>query len=403
MARMIAWPSTLALERRAALLAVVAANAVSQLGNVVAVVALPWFVLVTTGSPARAGVTAFAATLPLAAGALLGGALVERLGLRTASVLADLGAAAAIAGIPLSHSLGALSFELLLVLAFLGAACEGPGRAARRAMMPSLADGADMTLERANAVSTTSEHIGYVLGAPLAGGLIALLGAPGALWVDAGSFVVSALLVASTRVRPAADEERARLRDGVRFVWRQPLLRTFFTIWTIGGFVIAPLAAVVLPVYAKEELGGAGSLAACVTAYGVGGLVGTLAYGVVGIRMPRRRFFVATWVVYPAVAFALVPVPPLAAAVAILLVIGVLVGAYDPFEVTVQQELIPPSLRARAFAILISAEMLVVPPAMLLYGVLIEAFGLRAGLLLYAAGNVLLGCFAIASRPARAL
>ena len=47
--------------------------------------------------------------------------------------------------------------------------------------------------------------------------------------------------------------------------------------------------------------------------------------------------------------------------------------------------------------------MIVVPPAMLLYGVLMEAFGLQAGLVLYAAGNVLLGSFAIANRPARAL
>src|SRR5215210_3031713 len=152
---------------RTGVLALVAANAASQLGNVVAVVALPWFVLVTTGSPARTGLTAFATTLPLAVGALVGGPVVDWIGIRRASVGSDLGAAAAIAAIPVLHSAGALTFPLLLALAFAASALEAPGRAARRAMLPDLAARASMPLEHANSISTTSEHTGYVAGAPL--------------------------------------------------------------------------------------------------------------------------------------------------------------------------------------------------------------------------------------------
>jgi predicted MFS family arabinose efflux permease len=57
------------------------------------------------------------------------------------------------------------------------------------------------SLERTNSVSTTTEHLGYVLGAPLAGLLIAAAGAPATLWLDAGSFVLSALFV--TLLAPA--------------------------------------------------------------------------------------------------------------------------------------------------------------------------------------------------------
>ena len=169
------------------LLYLIAANAISQLGNVVAVVALPWFVLETTGSPARTGITAFAATVPLALGAVFAGPVVDRLGARRASVLADLGAGIAIAGVPLLHQLGALEFWVVLLLAFAAGAIEAPGRTARKAMLPELAQRAHMSLERANSVSTTSEHLGYVLGAPLAGVVIAAAGAPQALWVDAAS------------------------------------------------------------------------------------------------------------------------------------------------------------------------------------------------------------------------
>src|SRR4051794_6232319 len=103
---------------RRGLSGLLAANAVSQVGNVVAVVALPWYVLETTGSAARTGVVAFATTLPLALGAVAAGPIVDRLGARRSSVLADLGAGAAIAAIPVLDRLGVLEFWLLLIMAF---------------------------------------------------------------------------------------------------------------------------------------------------------------------------------------------------------------------------------------------------------------------------------------------
>jgi MFS family permease len=388
---------------RRPLLALIAANAISNLGNVVAVVALPWFVLETTGSAARTGITAFVTTVPLAAGAVIGGPVVDRIGARRASILGDLGAGVAIAAIPVAWAADALEFWLLLVLAFAARAFEAPARTARRAMLPDLAETAAMPLERANSISTTSEHIGYVLGAPLAGILIAAIGAPNALWIDAATFAVSAVTVRAAVPILRAAVGRTRLLDGLRFVAQTPLLRTFFLIWTLGGFLIAPLASVVLPVYAKQELGGASALAATITAYGAGGLIGTLLFAMFGIRLSRRRFVVAVWVTYALLTLGLALMPPFAGLLALLFLIGVVTGAYDPFEVTVHQELVPPDLRARAFSVLLAAEMSVVPLSMLLYGFLIETAGLAAGLSMFAGGNVLLAAYAIGNRPARQL
>ena len=211
---------------RSGLYALVAANAVSQMGNVVAVVALPWFVLTTTGSAARAGLVAFATTVPLALGAVVGGPVVDRLGTRRASVVADVGAGAAIAAIPLLHGLDVLAFWHLVALAFAAATFEAPGRAARRAMLPDLAARGEISLERANSIATTSEHTGYVVGAPLAGVLIATVGAPNALWLDTTSFAASATLVAAAVPGVRAAVGRTRMLDGVRFVLSTPLLRT---------------------------------------------------------------------------------------------------------------------------------------------------------------------------------
>jgi Major Facilitator Superfamily len=291
---------------RLQLLTLTAANAISLFGNVVAAVAIPWFVLVTTGSVARTGVAAFFATLPLALGALFGGVVADRVAPRTASSVGDAVSATAIAGIPLLHALDALEFWHLLALAFVGALFDAPAQAAREAALPDLADRAGVPLERATALWTSTEHAGYLLGAPAAGVLIAV-GAPAALWLDAASFAGSAALVALTLERLQRRRDRRsyteEFLEGVRFVLSVPALRTFFTVATIGNFLIAPLGPVLLPVYARSELGGAGALAVLVSAYGVGGLVGARSAlesrrggyrgsrcsSVSGLRTPRCR------------------------------------------------------------------------------------------------------------------
>ena len=69
-------------ERRRPLAALLAAEAISTTGSQMTLLALPWFVLVTTGSPARMGVVVAADLVPMVVLALPGGALAGRLGAR---------------------------------------------------------------------------------------------------------------------------------------------------------------------------------------------------------------------------------------------------------------------------------------------------------------------------------
>jgi MFS family permease len=117
--------------RRGPLFALLAANAVSMSGNVAALVAIPWFVLQTTGSAARTGVIAAAGLVPVVISGLMGGALVDRLGYRRTSVLADLASSGAVAAIPLLHLTIGLEFWQLVVLVFLGGLLDAPGVTAR--------------------------------------------------------------------------------------------------------------------------------------------------------------------------------------------------------------------------------------------------------------------------------
>jgi MFS family permease len=393
---------------RLPLVALLAANAVSLVGNVVALVAIPWLVLEQTGSAALTGVAASLAGLPLALGAFLGGAIVDRIGARTASTLADLASAAAVTAIPLLDAAGYLSFAAIAAAAFLGALFDAPGQAARQALVPELADRARVPLERANAWLVGTEHLGYVLGAPAAGALVALLGPATALWIDAASFVLSGLLVVALvpAARPLLEARRrylADLLDGLRFLAREPVVRALLVLSATGNLLISPLTPVFLPVYAREELGGAGELGIAVAAYGAGGLAGTALAGVVAGSLPRRSLWLAAWLPYGAFWMGLVALPPLAGLVVVLFAIGLTAGALGPIETTLRQERTPPELRGRVLSTAAAALAITLPVGTLVAGLVVEWLGLRAGIALFAAANVVLALAAALIPAARKL
>jgi len=342
---------------------------------------------------------AFAATVPLALAALFGGAIVDRVGARRASIGSDVLAGCAIASIPALHATGRLQYWHVLALASAVGAFDGPGRAARLALIPDLAARVDLPLERANGLARLAEHTGYVMGAPIGGALIATVGAPGALWIDAGSFAASALAVALTV--PAAREKAPSsgyLRDlaaGVKFVAGERVLRTLLAMASAGSFSIAPLATVLLPVYARDRLGGAGAYAATVAAYGVGGVLGALTFGAIGTRVSRRAVYVGTWVVAAAASLVLVALPSLTLALLTLVILGAAAGAIVPLEQTVWEERTPPQLRARVFAIATAIPLLTDALAFLVAGVVVGTFGLRTGFLMHAIGDAILLAAAI--------
>ena len=370
-----------------------AANAVSLVGNVMAAVAIPWFVLETTGSAAKTGIAAFFTTLPLALGALFGGTIADRLGHRAASVATDLVSAGAIAAIPVLYGVGELGFWHLAALAFATSLFDAPGQSAREALIPQLAERSGSSLERATSLWVSTEHVAYVVGAPLAGVLIAAVGAPNVLWLDAASFLLSALLVAAgvggARLAPAARRRYLdELRDGIRFLVTEPVLRVFLVQATVGNMLAAPVALVCLPVYANEVVESAPALGFTVAAYGVGGIVGALLLEPAVRTLGRKRAYFASWALWAALYFAIAALPPLPLMLVVLLATGFSVAA--PIEALVRQERTPPELRARVFATQMASLTVAAPVGVITAGFLVEAFGLRSAMLGIATVNALL-------------
>src|SRR4051794_5473703 len=223
--------------RRIPLYGWLTAEAVSLLGTRLSMIAIPWLVLTTTGSPTQTGLVAFAEITPMVLLKAFGGPLVDRIGPRRMAITADTLSLLVVGMIPLLHHSGALTFPLLLALVAVAGGLRGPGDAATTALIPALVERAGVAYERATGLSSAIERGATMIGAAIAGGLVATVGPADAVAVDALSFGVCALLlVATTRSlttrgpeqpgrREGRDVERAtsyaaELRDGWNFLRR---------------------------------------------------------------------------------------------------------------------------------------------------------------------------------------
>lgn len=393
---------------RAPLFALFTANAVSMVGNQITSLAIPWFVLTTGGSAVDVGLVGFFTVLPTVIAAFFGGTVVDRLGYRRTSVLADLASGLTVALIPILHGTVGLTLWQLVALVFLGALLDAPGATARQSLLPDLTSLAGMSAERANAAYQTIQRFSLLLGPIVAGLLIVTLGAANVLWFDAATFVVSAVMVGALVPR-AGDSRftRGRYLDelwaGVRFIRQDRLLVWLVGIVAVLNFLEAPVWGVILPVYAEETFGSAGALGLMFASLGAGSIVGTVAYGAVGHRLPRRAVFVTGYLFIGLPQFVLAFTPPLWLAMAMLAVIGMAAGPLNPILMTVRQERVPPEMRGRVFGTMTALAYVAIPVGLVSGGFLLEAVGMRTSLVAIAAAYVAISLSLRLSRTLRAL
>ena len=384
----------------------VVANAVSLSGNVIMTVAIPWLVLTMTGSAALSGIAIFAGVGGAAVGGLLAGRIVDAIGPVRTSAVADLLSGLAIVPLPILLALHALEIWHVVLLAIVGTLADSAGSSARQSLVPAAADSGGYKRERANAMFTSAEHIGYLLGAPIAGLLIAGIGVGGALWVTVASFGLAAFMVGRLVRLPhlrtvTVKEERAGLRETIAFIWHDDALRALFIFPTLAVLLVGPLTPLVLPVLAREAFGDPVVLGLMVASYGAGGLLGTTGFGLLGGRVPRRRLYIGVFIVWPLTYAGIALVPFLPFTIVMLLTLGAAAGSLVPLQATIRQERSPARLLPRIVGLSTASVPVIGPIGVLLTGVLIDGLGLHQTLLLLTAGAALIGATVLTSKWTR--
>ena len=240
--------------------------------------------LQTTGSATQTGITGFFTILPVVLAGFLGGTLVDRLGYKRTSIIADLASGLTVALIPLLYFTIGLEFWQLMVLVFLGALLDAPGSTARNALLPELAEMAQLPIERATSLIHIIERSARLVGAPLSGLLIAWIGTENVLWLDAVSFFISAVIIglAIKAHEPAHTQEQGaqrgkyteELREGLRFIYNDKLMLAIVIMIMVTNFMDAVFSGVVLPVFVKQVYGQALDLGLLIAASGGGAVLG---------------------------------------------------------------------------------------------------------------------------------
>ncbi|HVH52475.1 MAG TPA: MFS transporter, partial [Gaiellaceae bacterium] len=213
--------------RNRSLLGLLVAELVSLTGSAMTFVALPWFVLATTGSTAKMGWVLGAEMLPIGIFGIPSGTLIARIGAKRTMLVSDAARGPLMLVLPILHWTGHLTFSALLGAAFAVGCFAAPYFASSRLVVPEVAGEDEHAVAQVNAVLGGANQITQIAGPVLAGVLIALTSPSTVLVVDAGTYVFSFLTIATfvrAGNRIAQTEESKGLLAGLRFLWHDKLL-----------------------------------------------------------------------------------------------------------------------------------------------------------------------------------
>jgi MFS family permease len=363
----------------------------SLLGTWLATIALTVEIYDRTHSGAWVSALLISIFLPSVVVGLIVGPLLDRLQRRRLMVAADGLRALVFVALPFVH--GPVWIVVLAGLSGFGNAAFRP---AVNAALPNLVDERD--LERGNALFQTVENIAWAAGPLLGGIIVASSGTHVAYWINAVSFVFSALLIGripAGKLQAAAAISRGHLRDladGIAVARRSNALKTVIIAWSIAmvGSACVDVGEIVL---AKESFNagdfGFGLL------FGAGGLglaIGSLAGGMLAERRSIGRLYGAAIILMAVGYGAAAASPNVWVAACGMVVAGTGNGAASLYNVLFIQRGVEDAFRGRAFTIAMSITYAVLGPAMAVAGPLTTALGGRwifaIGAVAYAAAGV---------------
>ncbi|GAA1142719.1 MFS family permease [Kitasatospora gansuensis] len=370
-------PAVLREERQFAQL--FAGQALSLLGDRVAMVALPFAVLSVGGSAADVGLVGAAGLLPTLLFTLVGGVWADRFRRHRIMLISDLVRFAAQGAVAVLLITGVAEVPHLVVLMAVFGTADAFFMPAATGLLPLVVS--PERLREANALRGLVLSSGMVVGPAVAGALVWLAGPGGALALDAVSFAVSAAFLLRLRPRPAVDEVSGgsfleELRDGWRHVRSRTWVWSGMAAMSVYHVVVLPSIFVLGPVLSEQEWGGAAGWSAVTAAFGIGSVAGDLwAYR---LRPARPLALAAAALAVASCQALIIGAAPSLAVVAVLeAVTGVAVSLFFVLWETSLQTHIPEQALSRvsSYDNLLSAGLM--PLGLLVAGPVAAAVGLR--------------------------
>ena len=366
------------------------ATLISSAGTWLAFVALAFDIYDRTHSSVWVGALFVTETLPIALLGFFFGPLLDRLPRRSLMIGADLFRVVVFIALVFAPSAWAI-----LALAMLAGIAAGLFAPAVYAGLPNLVEERD--LAGTNGLFQTATSATMIFGPLFGGAIVAVVGPHPAYLFNAASFVLSALLIAGIRpsgLQSVTAASRGYLRDlldGAAAVFRSRPLLTVFIAWNVAMVGVAAMNTAEVELVTHDFGAGALGYGVFMAATGLGVFIGAFSARAVFARTPFATAYALGFALL-AVGMGLVALlPPFALAVAILLIAGTGNGLLLTANAMLVQQGTSDDLRGRSFALIMSANALVLTFSSLGAGVLTDYAGARLVWALAGAATVLAG------------
>jgi MFS family permease len=353
------------------------ATLASGLGTWVAFVALTVDVFDRTDSATWVAALFVGDFLPAIVIGFAAGSLVDRMPRRRLMIGCDLVRFAIFAALPLAGSAA-----VIVALAAVAGFATGFFRPAVYAGLPNLVSNDE--LANANSILQTIENVAWAAGPIIGGLLVAATGPDVAYLINAGTFLVSAALLAGIpagRLQAAAAAGRGHWRDladGFALIRRSRALRTILVAWSI--VMVATAGANVSEVVLAKEAFDAGDFGygLLVGATGVGLALGSLLAGSLLEQRALASVYASSIGLLALGMVAAAASPDVWVAAAFVAVVGVGNGAAVVCNALLVQRGVPDELRGRAFTVAMSLNYTVLGLGLIAAGPITDALGPRA-------------------------
>ena len=392
--------------RDRSLIALLAGEFVSRLGSQFTSLALPWFVLVTTGSASKMGLVFAVELAPIALFGIPSASLVERVGPKRWMVLMDGLRAPVVAAIPFLNAVGGLTFGLILLLGALHGTFSCGYFASQRLVLPAVVGEDERLLAQANGLVEGTTNVTNLIGPALAGILISLIGATNVMWLDAASYLVSVVLIGVfVRVGKAVHEQTEDLGGifaGLRYLRRDTLLARVSLSSLVFGFVF-PMLVASFPVLAFEQYDENASVAGLLLALiGAGQVLGSLLTIKLVTRIKPMRLASAAALGLGPPLWLLVPPSPLWLVGIALAIVGAAVPLVNAPYIGMLTMRVPNALRGHVLQSLLTINQVLGPVGFIVAGTLCARVGLHPTYAVIAAlGTLATLNFVVAVGPIR--
>jgi DHA3 family macrolide efflux protein-like MFS transporter len=364
-----------------------AGQLISLFGDRLNQLALVAVVAISTGSALATGLVFFAATLPNLLLSPIAGTFVDRWDHKEVMVVSDILRAAIVLVLPIA---AVTNIALVYPLIFIVTSISVFFRPARVAILPRIVPEEDLL--SANSALWVGETIADVLGYPLAGLFVALLGSavPIAFWVDSATYLASAALLATilVQVRARSPEDEAanprrsfvrELKEGWRFLRGETVLLANTLQGAAGqfslGIAIALTPSFVQLTFNQSGFGWQAAYGFLETGLGVGNLIGGFVIGLIGARFAKGRMVILGYAAWGLLIFLFALTDNLPLALGLAFGQGVANMVFIIPSQTLFQERTPPELMGRVVGFRFALVFGSMTIAMALGSVLGEVFG----------------------------